>query len=291
MGLRDKITLVTLGALKRARQKFACLTCYDYPFATILEEAGIEVLLVGDSAAQVVFGHASTLPATMNLMVALATAVRRGAAGAFVIGDMPYLSYQVSAGEAIRNAGRFMAEAGCDAVKIECDARLAPTVAAMSAATIPVVAHIGLLPQAVHLAGGYRAAARDAAGARRLIEDARRLVAAGACMLLLEAVPPEPAKIIAESVTVPVIGCGAGPHCDGQVLVLHDVLGLTSGPAPRFVKRFAELRGAIGAVVASFADEVRAGDYPATEHQYAMEPGEAAKLLRAEGAGGERPTG
>jgi 3-methyl-2-oxobutanoate hydroxymethyltransferase len=277
---REKITLATLTDCKRNRRKFAVLTCYDYSFAVLEEAAGVEVILVGDSAAQVILGHPSTLPVTMDFMVALAAAVRRGATTAFLIGDMPYLSYNVHVPDAIRNAGRFMAEAGCDAVKLEGDGRLAETVAAMSAASIPVCVHLGLRPQSVHLAGGYRAQARDSASARRLIADARALEQAGACMLLLEAVPPEPARIIAESTGLPVIGCGAGPYCDGHVVVLHDMLGLSDGALPRFVKRYADLRGEIGQAIARYIGEIRSGSYPAGEHCYQMAAGEGEKLAR-----------
>jgi len=278
---REKITLATLAERKRNRQKFAVLTCYDYTFAQIEEEAGVEAILVGDSAAQVILGHSSTLPVTMDFMVTLAEAVRRGAPGAFLIGDMPYLSYNVTVEDAIRNAGRFMAAAGCDAVKVEGDARLAPTVSAMAAASIPVCAHLGLRPQAVHLAGGYRAQARDAVSAERLMADAKAMERAGACMLLLEAVPPEPARIITEATPLPVIGCGAGPYCDGQVVVLHDMLGLGTGPLPKFVKRFAELRGEAGKAIGRYIAEIKSGGYPAAEHCYQMAAGEAAKLTRS----------
>jgi 3-methyl-2-oxobutanoate hydroxymethyltransferase len=275
---RDKITLGTLHARKRAGQRFSVLTCYDYPNAVVQEQVGIDVILVGDSAAQVVFGHGSTLPATMDVMIALAAAVRRGAPTAYLIGDMPYLSYQVTIEDAIRNAGRFMAEAGCDAVKVEGDSRIAATVAAMSQATIPVVAHLGLRPQAVHQAGGYRAQGRDAESATRLIEDAQRMEEAGACMLLLEAVPPEPARIITQSTRLPVIGCGAGPFCDGHVVVLHDMLGLSFGPLPRFVKRYGDLREQIAAALGRYIEDIKNGSYPSAEHCYQMEPGQAELL-------------
>jgi len=273
-----KTTLSTLLELKRSRKPITVLTAYDFPTAQIEEAAGIDCILVGDSAAQVVLGHGSTLPATMDFLVTITAAVRRGAPSVFLIGDMPYLSYQVNAEDAIRNAGRFMAEAGCDCVKIEGDGRIAETVRAMTAATIPVVAHLGLRPQAVHQYGGYRAQGRDVGSARRLLADAKALEEAGACMLLLEAVPPEPARIVAESTSLPVIGCGAGPYCDGHVVVLHDMLGLSAGCLPRFVKRYADIRGEIRKAVEAYAADIRSRAYPAAEHAYAMEDGEAAKL-------------
>lgn len=281
MAAREKITLATLRARKKSRTPITMLTAYDFPTAQIEDEAGIDCILVGDSAAQVILGHSSTLQATMDFMIVITAAVRRGATGAFLIGDMPYLSYHVNTEEAIRNAGRFMSEASCDCVKLEGDARIAPTVRALAAATIPVMVHLGLRPQAVHQFGGYRAQGRDAPSAQRLINDAKIVEEAGACALLLEAVPPEPAKIVAESAGVPVIGCGAGPHVDGQVVVLHDMLGLTAGPLPKFVKRFGDVRSNIGDAVRGYLDEVRSRRYPGAEHCYAMEAGEASQLRPA----------
>lgn len=278
MSQRDKISLSTLRARKKSKTPITMLTAYDFPTAQIEEGAGIDCILVGDSAAQVVLGHPTTLQATMDYMIAITAAVRRGAPGAFLIGDMPYLSFNITTEEAIRNAGRFMAEAGCDCVKIEGDGRIAPTIAALAAATIPVMVHLGLRPQAVHQFGGYRAQGRDAQSAQQLINDARRMEEAGACALLLEAVPPEPARIIAESSPLPVIGCGAGPYCDGHVVVLHDMLGLSPGPLPRFVKPYASLRETIAKAVGTYISDVLGRRYPAGEHCYQMEAGEAARL-------------
>jgi 3-methyl-2-oxobutanoate hydroxymethyltransferase len=211
-------------------------------------------------------------------MVTIAAAVRRGAPSVFLIGDMPYLSYHVNTEEAIRNAGRFMAEAACDAVKIEGDERMAPTVRALASATIPVIVHLGLRPQAVHQFGGYRAQARTADAARQMIEAARTLEEAGACGLLLEAVPPLPAKMIAEGTSLPVIGCGAGPHVDGHVVVLHDMVGMTAGRLPRFVKRYADMREQFSKAIAAYVSDLRERRYPSAEHCYAMDDGEEAKL-------------
>ncbi|HWL94367.1 MAG TPA: 3-methyl-2-oxobutanoate hydroxymethyltransferase [Phycisphaerae bacterium] len=287
MKSRDKITLSTLMARKRQGRKITMLTAYDYPTAQILEQADIDCILVGDSAAQVVLGHDSTLPMKMDFMIAIAAAVRRGAPAALLVGDMPYLSFNVNAEESIRNAGRFMAEAGCDCVKIEGDRRIADTVRQMSAATIPVMVHMGLRPQAVHQFGGYRAQARDALSAQRLIDDAKIIEDAGASALLLEAVPPEPAKIIAESTRLPVIGCGAGPYCDGHVVVFHDMIGLTDTPLPRFVKKYASARDYLRAAVEEYVKDIAAGQYPAAEHCYQMESGEATKLSPPGMKGGE----
>jgi 3-methyl-2-oxobutanoate hydroxymethyltransferase len=276
---RAKTTLTTLRGYKRERRPISVLTAYDFPTAQIEAAAGIDCILVGDSAAQVVLGHDSTLPVTMDFMVAITAAVRRGAPDVFLIGDMPYLSFTVTPEDAIRNAGRFMVEGGCDCVKIEGDARIAETVRAMAAATLPVMVHLGLRPQAVHQFGGYRAQGRDATSARRLIEDAKVMEDAGACMLLLEAMPPEPSRIITESTDLPVIGCGAGPHCDGHVVVLHDMLGLTGGSQPRFVKRYVELRTEIRSAVEAYVSDITNRRYPAEEHCYPMAAGQAAELV------------
>jgi len=275
---REKTTLATLQARKRSRTPITVLTAYDHPTAQIEQAAGIDCILVGDSAAQVILGHDSTLRATMDFMIEITAAVRRGAPGVFLIGDMPYLSFNVTPESAIRNAGRFMCDAGCDCVKIEGDARLADTIRSMSAANIPVMVHLGLRPQAVHLFGGYRAQGREAASAQQLIDDAKRVEEAGACALLLEAVPPEPARIITESTDLPVIGCGAGPFVDGQVVVLHDMLGLSSGPPPRFVKPLGEIRRQMLEAVTRYIGEVRSRQYPGPEHCYQMEAGQADRL-------------
>ncbi|MFH1419174.1 MAG: 3-methyl-2-oxobutanoate hydroxymethyltransferase [Planctomycetota bacterium] len=281
MSCRKKTTLSTLREMKRRGERISMLTAYDYTVARLEEAAGVDSILVGDSAAQVVFGHDSTLPATMDLMIALAAAVRRGAPSVFLVGDMPYLSFNLSVEEAIKNAGRFMADAGCDCVKLEADSRLAETVRAMTTATIPVMVHLGLRPQAVHQIGGYRAQGKDALSAQRLIEDAKILEDAGACALLLEAVPPEPAKLIAEGTAIPVIGCGAGPFCDGHVVVLHDMLGLTEEPRPRFVKPCADLRAEILRGVEAYVAEIKSRSYPAEAHCYRMADGEADRLRPA----------
>ncbi len=278
MPTTDRITLATLRAYKRERRKIVMLTAYDYHTARLEQEAGVDSILVGDSVAQVVLGRDSTLHATMDLMVTLAGAVRRGAPMVYLVGDMPFLSYQVTTAEAIRNAGRFMTDGGCDAVKIECDRSMSAVVTALRQASIPVMVHLGLRPQAIHQLGAYRSQARDAVSAMRLIEDARILEDAGAMALLIEAVPPEPARLIAESTTIPVIGCGAGPWCDGHVVVVNDMLGLAPGPLPRFVPKHADLGDAIRAAAAQYANDIRGGAYPAEQHCYAMEPGEACKL-------------
>lgn len=274
-----RVTLQTLRQHKAAGRKITVLTCYDYPTAKVLQAAGIDAILVGDSYGQVVLGLDSTLPVTMDMLIPVTAAVRRGAPKVFLIADMPYLSYQIDCQEAVRNAGRFMAEAGCDCVKIEVDRRLADVVAALSRATIPVMAHLGLRPQSIHQLGGYRYQGREASQATELIEDARIFEQAGACALLLEAVPPEPARIITEQTKLPVIGCGAGPHVDGQVVVINDVLGYDpQAPTPRFVPRLAKAHELIDQAVRQYIDDVLTGRYPQPEHCYPMKPAERAAL-------------
>jgi 3-methyl-2-oxobutanoate hydroxymethyltransferase len=277
-GTCENVSIVTLRKRKKAAQKFPVLTCYDSPTASILYESGVDVLLIGDSYGQVVLGFDSTLPVTMDMMVTACAAVRRGAPHAFLIGDMPYLSYQVNKEEAVRNAGRLLIEGGCNCVKIEVNRQLIDVVEAMVRASIPVMAHLGLRPQSIQEIGGYRVQGRDAEAAMRLVEDARIMEQAGAIALLLEAVTPEPARIITQNTALPVIGCGAGPYCDGHVLVLQDMLGWLAGKAPRFAKRYGDLRTILTGAVQDYAREVRDGVYPAPEHCYEMLPEEAERL-------------
>jgi 3-methyl-2-oxobutanoate hydroxymethyltransferase len=270
MAIGEKITIETLRQRKRAGEKFAVLTCYDHPTARLIENAGIEVILVGDTIGEVVLGHHSTIPVKLDFLLTITEAVRRGAPNVFLLGDMPYLTYQVNPEEAIRNAGRFMADAGCDAVKVEVDHRLLTTVEAMAAATIPVFAHIGLKPQSIHSLGGYKSTTKTAHQAKALIDQARQFEDAGVVGLLLEAVPAEVAEIITEKVAVPVIGCVAGPQCDGTVVVLHDMLGLGGGHPPRTVKRYAELNRQMADAIQAYADDVHQGRFPAKEHSLKM---------------------
>jgi len=241
MTKRSKITIQTLYACKRERQKITMLTCYDYATARIMHDAEVDSLLVGDTYGEVCLGYDTTLPVTIDQLVTLAEAVRRGAPSCYLIGDMPYLSYQVCPEDAIRNAGKFMAHAGCDCVKVEVDRRLVKTVEAMSAATIPVMAHLGLKPQSIQSLGGYRIQGKTADDALKMIEDAKMMESAGVIALLLEAVPIEVAGIITESTDLPVIGIASGPDCDGQVAVLHDILGYGGGHPPRSMKQYAKL--------------------------------------------------
>jgi 3-methyl-2-oxobutanoate hydroxymethyltransferase len=288
MASRAKITIKTLLARKRERQKFSMLTCYDHAFARLMEEAEIDTLLVGDTYAEVCLGHSTTLPMTIEHMVTLAEAVRRGAPTAYLVGDMPYLTYQICPEEAIRNAGLFMAQGGCDCVKVEVDRRLVKTVEAMAGATIPVMAHLGLTPQSIQRLGGYRIQGKRALEARHIIEDAKMMEEAGAVALLLEAVPTEVAEIITQSTDLPVIGICSGPHCDGQVVVMHDMLGFGGGHPPRSVKHYARMHDQLVEAFRSFAQDVSEGAFPTTENSVAMDPTEFGELKRVLGS---RPSG
>jgi 3-methyl-2-oxobutanoate hydroxymethyltransferase len=273
-----KTTLATLQARKRERRKIPVLTCYDFTTAKLMAAAGVDVILVGDTYGEVCLGHPSTLPVTVDHLVTVTEAVRRGAPDAFLIGDMPYLSYQVDPSEAIRHAGLFMAQAGCDCVKVEVDRRLADTVAAMARATIPVMAHLGLKPQSLHCYGGYKAQGKRAEDALAIVEDARILEEAGAVALLLEAVPNEVARIITERTALPVIGCVAGPHCDGTVVVLHDMLGYTAGHPPRSVKRYVELHDVLTQAFRAYVSDVTERAYPSESNGITMPADELARL-------------
>ena len=259
-------TINDLRSIKAEGRRFAMLTAYDYPTARILDEAGIPVILVGDSLANVVLGHPTTLPVTMEEMLHHTRAVARGAPNALVVGDLPFLSYQASEEEAIRNAGRFLKEAGAHAVKLE--GGHPELIERMVSAGIPVMGHLGLTPQSVHAMGGYRVQARTEEAAERLLADALQLEKAGVFSLVLEGVPSGVAERVTASIAVPTIGIGAGPHCDGQVLVLHDLLGLSFGKPAKFVKRYAELGDEISRAVTAFKDEVEEGAYPGPEHSY-----------------------
>jgi len=281
MNRRAKITISTLLARKREGRRICMLTCYDYSTARLMEESQIDSLLVGDTYAEVCLGHPTTLPVTVEHLVTLAEAVRRGAPGAYLVGDMPFLSYQVTPEDAIRNAGMFMARGGCDCVKVEVDRRLVRTVEAMTTATIPVMAHLGLKPQSIQRLGGYKAQGKRADEALEIIEDARMMETAGAVALLLEAVPAEVARIITESTELPVIGCVSGPFTDGQVVVLHDMLGYGGGHPPRSVKQYAQLHDQLVGAFQSYAQDVGEGAFPSLEESITME-GQELETLQEE---------
>jgi 3-methyl-2-oxobutanoate hydroxymethyltransferase len=256
-----------LIAMKAAGRRITVLTCYDAAFARLIAPE-VDVLLVGDSVNQVVAGHDTTLSATLDQMIYHASAVRRGAPEALVVVDLPFLSYQVSVEEAIRNAGRVMQQSGAQAVKLEGGAPMAPTVHALVDRGIPVMGHLGLTPQSVHALGGYRVQGRGDAAAARLAHDAAALEEAGAFSLVLELVPTALASRVSTSLTIPAIGIGAGPGCDGQVLVLHDMLGLNEGFRPRFLKHYAQLAEEVRRAARAYAEDVRAGRYPMEEHGF-----------------------
>jgi 3-methyl-2-oxobutanoate hydroxymethyltransferase len=256
--------------MKARRQPIVMVTAYDAPSGRLADGAGADVILVGDSAAMVVLGHDSTVPATMDEMIVLTRAVNRGARRPLVVADMPFGSFQVSDAEAVANAVRFVKEAGADAVKVEGAGPTLSRVQALVGAGIPVMAHVGLTPQSATMLGGFKAQGRTAEKARRLVDDARALEAAGAFSLVLEAVPARVAKRITEELTIPTIGIGAGVDCDGQVLVWHDLLGLYEGRAPRFVKQYADLSSEIRRALEAYAEEVRQRRFPEERHTYAM---------------------
>ena len=262
------INVHELLAMKERGERIVCLTCYDALFARLLDESGADILLVGDSVNQVLAGAESTLSATLEQMIYHTRIVRRGTSRALVVCDLPFLSYQISREEAIRNAGRAMAETGCHAVKLEGGKPMAQTVRALVDVGIPVMGHLGLTPQSVHALGGHRVQGRDEKTAERLKEDAKALEDAGAFAIVLELVPAPLASQITKSLTIPTIGIGAGPACDGQVLVLHDMLGLNDKFAAKFVKRYAALAEDVREAVRLYAAEVREGRYPGPEHSF-----------------------
>jgi len=267
---RPKTTVVTLQEKRDRGEAIAMATASDYPTAQALEAAGLDAVLVGDSLAMVVLGHPDTLSVTMDEMLHHARAVSRGASSPLCVGDLPFMSYQASLEQAIRNAGRYLQEAGMDAVKLEGGRPFTDTVRGIVRAGIPVMGHLGLTPQSVKGLGGFKTQGRTAESARAILDDALALEDAGCFALVIEAVPERLATFITERVRIPTIGIGAGPGTSGQVLVTHDLLGLTGGPGPKFVKRYADLRSATVEALAAYRDEVKARAFPTREHTYAM---------------------
>jgi 3-methyl-2-oxobutanoate hydroxymethyltransferase len=276
---RGKLPLTELAAMVEREERIVMVTAYDFPSARLADAAGMDIVLVGDSAAMTVLGHTSTVPATMEEMLMLTRAVARGSEHPLIVADMPFGSFQVSDEDALRNAIRFVKEAGADAVKLEGAGPSLSRVLALVGAGIPVMGHIGLTPQSATMLGGFKAQGRTAAKARRLLEDAAALEDAGCFAVVLEAVPAPVAARISERLTVPTIGIGSGPDCDGQVLVLHDVLGLYEGRSPRFARRYADIGAEIRAALERFGADVRSGAFPAEEHTYAMPEDELAAFL------------
>jgi len=265
-----KVTLPDLVDLKRRGQPIVMVTAYDYPSGVVANQAGVDVVLVGDSAAMTVLGHDSTVPATMEEMLLLTRAATRGATHPLVVADLPFLSYQLSDRDAILNAGRFVKEAGADAVKMEGAGQTLERIRAVTASGMPVMGHLGLTPQSATALGGFKAQGRSTETALGLLRDARAVEAAGAFALVLECVPAPVAARITERLSIPVIGIGAGVGCDGQVLVYHDLLGLGTGRAPRFVKQYTNLHDQAVTAVTAYSREVRERHFPAAEHTYAI---------------------
>jgi 3-methyl-2-oxobutanoate hydroxymethyltransferase len=276
-----KLPLTELAGMKHRGEKIVMVTAYDAPGGELADAAGVDLILVGDSAAMVVLGHQSTVPATVDELIVLTRAVTRGARRPLVIADMPFGSFQVSDGEAVANAVRFLKEAGAEAVKLEGAGPMLSRVRALVGSGIPVMGHIGLTPQSATMLGGFRAQGRTAEKATRLYEDALALERAGCFALVLEAVPAPVAARITQALEIPTIGIGAGAGCDGQVLVYHDLLGLYQGRAPRFVKRYAELAPEIQSALETYAAEVRSGAFPEEKHTYSMPEEELAAFETA----------
>ena len=268
MTMSRKVTVLDFARRKKAGEPIVMITAYDALFASLVDAAGVDAILVGDSVATVLGGEETTLAATVDQMIYHGRLARRGAGRALVVVDMPFLSYQVSPADAVRNAGRILKETGAGAVKLEGGAEMAPAVEALAVAGIPVMGHLGFTPQSVHQLGGHRVQGRNEGALEKLIRDARALETAGVFAIVLELMPAPIAQRVTRIASVPTIGIGAGPHCDGQVLVLHDMLGLNEGFNPRFLKHYAEMGAEVRAAVARYAEEVRTGTYPGPEHAH-----------------------
>ncbi len=282
---RNKVTIPELYGMVERGERISFLTAYDYPMALLEDRAGVDMILVGDSGAMCMLGHPTTLQAKMDFMVEITAAVSRAAGRAFVVGDMPYMSYQPSDEIAVKNAGRFIAEGGADAVKLEGGARMAQRVEAIVDAGIPVMGHIGLTPQAASMIGGLKSQGRDAETALALMEDAEFLEDAGVFAILLEAIPARVAEEMVNRATVPMLSIGSGPACHGQLLIVHDILGLFEAFTPKFVKRYADVAQTMTAAFESYVHDVQSGAFPAAEHTYRIpdeEWGRLSQLLKEE---------
>ena len=268
---RKPVSIGTLFKKKADGQKISMITAYDYPSAVLCERAGVDIVFVGDSLGMVMMGYQSTVPVTMDDMMLHIKSVRRGVKAAYLMGDMPYMSYSISKEQALTNAARIMQEGGCDMVKLEGGAEVAPVVKAITDAGIPVCGHIGLTPQSVAMLGGYKVQGKSLAGAQKMIDDAKALEAAGAACLVMECVPSPLAKLITEATGLITIGIGAGPHCDAQVLVLHDILGLSLRSTPKMAKLYADVASQIQGAVAQYVEDVTQQKFPAPENEFAMD--------------------
>ncbi|MHC4638142.1 MAG: 3-methyl-2-oxobutanoate hydroxymethyltransferase [Planctomycetota bacterium] len=278
--MTQKITIADLIAFKREGKKISAVSCYDYITARLASEVGIEMILVGDSAGNVVLGYDSTLPVTMDFLVTLTAGVRRGAPDVCLVADMPFLSYHVGLAEAVKNAGRFVIEAGAQIIKIEATRAQLDVIKAISNAGMAVMAHIGLRPQSIGKLGKFKAEATTAEMGLDLIRLAEEMVEAGACSLLIEGAAAEVSEIITKRVEVPVISCGAGPGCDGQILIAPDILGLTQGRGPKFAKKYGSLSENMLDAFGEYNQEVHDGQFPDKDHSYHMKAGEAERLER-----------
>ena len=277
-----KNTAATLLRQKQSHEKITMLTAYDYTTAHIIDECGVNSILIGDSLGMVMLGYENTLPVTMEDMIHHTAAVSRNAKNAFIVADMPFMSYQTSVYDAVVNAGRLVKEGGAHAVKLEGGAAVCEQIKAIVDSSIPVVAHLGLTPQSVNAFGGFKVQGKGYDRAKQILEDALKIQDAGACAVVLECVPAELAKLITEKLTIPTIGIGAGADCDGQVLVYQDMLGLTAGHVPKFAKRFAEVGALMREGITAYISETQSGTFPAQEHTYALEDGVIERLREEE---------
>ena len=280
---RTKVGIPQLLRLKAEGKKATWITAYDFPMAQFVDAAGIDMILVGDSLGNNVLGYTNTIPVTMEEMISHSSAVTRGSKYAFVIGDMPFMSYHISVEDAIRNAGRFVKEAKCDAIKLEGGKAVCDKVTAITRAGIPVFGHLGLTPQSETMIGGLRVQATNAVDAKKLLDDALALEEAGAFALLVEAIPARVAQVVHNKLRIPVYGIGAGPHVDGQLLIFHDLFGLFQAYTPRFSKRYAEVGKMIVDGLTQYAKEVRDLEFPAREHQFTIKKEELDKFLEIAG--------
>lgn len=276
----EKVYVPALKAAKEKGEKLVCLTAYDYPTARIVDEAGVEIILVGDSIGNVIYGYGNTIPVTLDEILSALKAVKRGASRALLVADMPYGSYHVSIEETLHNALRFMKEGGAEAVKLEGAKNRVDLVKRLVDAEIPVMAHIGLTPQSVHKLGGYRVQGKTTEAAQKIIEEAKMLEEAGAFSIVLELVPSEVAEIVTKELKISTVGIGAGAGCDIQVLVLHDLIGMTFGRQPRFVRQYANIREVMSEAVTKWMEDVKNGNYPSEKESYAL-PTETAESLKS----------